>query len=149
MCKWYHDEVRWGSLPAQLGKPVDRIVQSDLSIISPTSSTPESPTDSQDESLWAYLAWNFALRRVDAVSDQRHNAGFNWKSSSRNWQGDKLANHFQLLLQSIHEDNRKTLHPDCALPSSGRTGWFAMQISLLAVCLKQILFVEQLTDSWG
>lgn len=121
------------SLPAQLGKPVDRTVQSDLSIMNPDSPTPKPPTVSQDESVWAYLASsNFKLRRADTASNQKHSAGFKWNSRTGNRRRDGLT---QLLSPHIRHalERSERIEISCTMLAvthrlPGQTGRLPMQI---------------------
>lgn len=128
------------SLPAQLGKPADRTVQSDLSIMNPASPTPKPPTVSQDESGWAYLASsNFKLRRADEASNQRHSTGFKWNSRTGNRGRDGPA---QLLSPHIRHilERREWIEISCTtlavtyhLP--GQAGRLPMQIKGSLLCV--------------
>lgn len=132
-CNSYHDEVRWGSLPGQLGKPVGRTMQSDLSTTGPASPAPKPPPVSQDESVWAYLASpNSKLRTADTASDQRPRTGFKWNSRTGSRRGDgpnqPLSPHIRQFRESRERIGIfcKTLAETCPLP--GWAGGLPMQI---------------------
>lgn len=106
------------------------------------------PTPSEDRSLWVCLAsLNFPLGRINAASNHRGTA-LDLMKQERCPYPTTFSPRLNASMKVVNKQENSP-HSDCDLLSL-KPDWpvsYANKASLL--CLGQVLFVEQLTKSWG